>query len=571
MSNSKRTYVIGLAVALAAALAPTRSDAVCSGDLVAPAGVDPIDVAVILTCVNNPNAAVCGASCGGAGFRNCADVNLDGNVNIADAVIINNEANFVGGTCSRNIVPICSSPGAQLPCGSNIAADFTTNTTLGACSYTLDGTVFVNPGTVLTIRPGATIRARAVSGDGTPSALIFLRGDCAAINALADPGNPPASANFTARINAAGTPNAPIVFTSDQALKSSGDWAGVAFMGCSTVNDPSGEGDAEGLIGVMFGGGTTPVPLDNSGLTRYVRVEFGGRELSPDNELNVWTQNALGSCTSTEYVQAHAGTDDGFEWFGGTNNAKHLVATANRDDNFDWQLGTTGNVQFGYALQAAANKDTAGSNGLEGDNDEDNFANAPISDPRFCNMTLIGAKDQPGFPGGTDVGTLVRRGTGGRVAKAIWQNWDDGCLQLRDAATAQHACSAGPPFSLAFQSGPQLLIESSICYNNGAGSPGTVGGLNHGSTGAQCNSTDWFDLMTTAVNPITTLNPGLPQGVYPVTDPRPTMAANVASAFDCGSAFGDPFFESTGYVGAFDPAGTNWLDTPGGWINFNLN
>jgi hypothetical protein len=62
-------------------------------------------------------------------------------------------------------------------------------------------------------------------------------------------------------------------------------------------------------------GGTNP--SDNSGVMKYVRVEYAGKILGTDNELNGFSFNGVGSNTVLEHLQAYKGSDDGFEFFGG--------------------------------------------------------------------------------------------------------------------------------------------------------------------------------------------------------------------------------------------------------------
>ena len=50
-----------------------------------------------------------------------------------------------------------------------------------------------------------------------------------------------------------------------------------------------------------------------------------GKELTPDNELNIITLNGIGSGTIWDHTQANVGFDDCNEWFGGTMNAKFMV------------------------------------------------------------------------------------------------------------------------------------------------------------------------------------------------------------------------------------------------------
>jgi len=604
MKNFKA--LLGLAAAVAVALLPGRSDAVCSGDPTG-GGITGADTLRVLTCAANPGNALCATSCGGAGILDCADVNVDGSVNVQDAILIANQVGTLPGTCPLNVVPLCTSPGPVLACGSTISADITSNIRLSGCEYTLDGTVFVQPGTVVSIAAGATIKGKSVTTDGTPSALIFLQGDCAALGGDNMPGvgtdnQPDGTEPFSARINAAGTPSNPIVFTSDQPVgaRASGDWAGVAFNGCAATNVTlAGFGDAEGLVGVTYGGGSNDIVDESSGYASYLRLEFAGRELSPNNELNVWTMNALGSCTTMDHIQAHAGADDGFEWFGGSINMRYIVATANRDDNLDWQMGTNGKVQFAVVQQTNLNIDTAGSNGFEGDNNENAATDAtrvPFSDPRMCNVTLLGTQTAAA---GTNRAFLLRRGTSGRMAKIISNCWKTRGMDVDGTLTAQHACSAPPaPFTLAWQTPlmgvaqPRLLVEASVFGDND--NSGTTTPADCGTTspanGTQCVTSDFCTLIQSAAaypNGLGTLDDGTTPlasrknssnaaisipCTFGLLDPSPSNPADSANTFDCSASAGfdsSGFFVPTNYSGGVDPNNPTWLTEP--WINFDLN
>ena len=73
-----------------------------------------------------------------------------------------------------------------------------------------------------------------------------------------------------------------------------------------------------------------------------MRVEFAGKEITPNNELNSITNNGLGDATQEEYLESFRGADDGWEAFGGTVTVKHLMCIDGRDDGYDWQLGYRG-------------------------------------------------------------------------------------------------------------------------------------------------------------------------------------------------------------------------------------
>jgi hypothetical protein len=434
-------------------------------------------------------------------------------------------AGFSGG-------PVIDCPGGSATITSNLTSNQVWPST---CEIFLDGTIFVEPGVVLTIEAGTTIKGLKFPNNPPPTALVFRRG---------------------AQINANGTPSQPIVFTSDQAAgqRAAGDWAGLAFNGNAPVNCPGGECEAEGLVNTVFGGGD---PNDSSGVIRYVRVEFAGRELSPDNELNVFTLNGVGAGTTVDHVQAHIGLDDGIEWFGGTVNASYLVSSGPADDLFDWQIGYTGAVQYAYGAHFGGNIDTSGSEGFEGDNNEDGFDFTPRSDPKMCNVTLIGSKGQAGGDV-TNRGMILRRGTAAKIAQTIVTQFNSAGVQVRDAATVNNACNAqGQPTGA-------LLIQDSIFFD--VGPDGTTYAENHESTqGANCQTTDLFAFWQ-ANTGVETTDPGLPAACASFgCEPVPT--GDVSTSGSCSSL--SSFLSNTSYIGAFAPGQAPWTTTP--WISFATN
>ena len=185
-------------------------------------------------------------------------------------------------------------------------------------------------------------------------------------------------------MNAIGTRDAPIVFTSDQPVgsRARGDWGGLIINGRAPVNIEGGEGVGEADTGV-YGGNN---PNDNSGSLRYVRVEFAGVEFSPDNELNGIAFQGVGRGGSYEFIQVHMNRDDALEWFGGTADIKYAVASNAADDSFDWTFGWSGRAQFIAIHQRGDDAD----NGIEADNNEFNNNLLPRSNPQIYNITLCG-------------------------------------------------------------------------------------------------------------------------------------------------------------------------------------
>jgi len=274
-----------------------------------------------------------------------------------------------------------------------------------ANDYLLRGKVNMLAGTTLTIDPGVYMYGEKA----TTGYLVIDRG---------------------AKIMANGTKAKPIVLTSDQALGSMapGDNGGVVIHGRAKANclpSPSDSCVSEGGAG-FFGGNND---ADNSGAIKYMRIEYAGKEISPDNELNSLTMNAVGNATSIEFVQTHQGSDDAFEWFGGTVRLKHIIGISPDDDGLDWQLGYRGRVQFAIIQQEPGR----GDKGTEADNSEFNFLAEPESNPIFSNITYIGAP--AGGAGSSNIGVHFRRGTAGTIVNSIVQGFRGPGLTLSDPET----------------------------------------------------------------------------------------------------------------------------------------
>lgn len=252
----------------------------------------------------------------------------------------------------------------------------------------------------LTIEPGTT-----VFGDtATLSFLLITRGS---------------------KINAVGTAAEPIVFTSaaDVGERAAGQWGGIVINGQAPVNGCAGDPcTLTGEAGTGTYGGN--IANDNSGSVQFVRVEFPGKLVDDENELNGIALQGVGSGTTLDHIQVHKGADDCIEFFGGTANAKHVLCTGAGDDNLDWTFGWTGKVQFLIAQQ----HDDAGERGIEADNNEDNHELTPVSRPVVSNITLIGgdaSKD----------GMKLRRGTHGEIRNAVVVDFGSDCVDIDDAAT----------------------------------------------------------------------------------------------------------------------------------------
>lgn len=272
--------------------------------------------------------------------------------------------------------------------------------------WLLRGGVFIGDDeneTILTVDPGTTVFGET----STLGMLVIRRGS---------------------KLMAEGTEDAPIVFTSSklEGERARGDWGGIILNGRAPING-CGEGVCEsfGEGGTGFFGGDDPA--DNSGVLKYVRVEFAGSLISPDNELNGVAFQGVGNATVIDYLQVHMAKDDGIEFFGGTANVKHVLITGAADDNVDWTDGWQGNAQFIVVQQY----EDAGDNGIEADNNAEDNTARPMSNPTLSNLTLIGS---PGSDQ-SDIGILIREGSGAEIANAIVTGWGDACLDVDHDAT----------------------------------------------------------------------------------------------------------------------------------------
>ncbi len=266
-----------------------------------------------------------------------------------------------------------------------LQGELTTNKTLEANKvYALSGDYIVKTGATLTIQEG--VKIVAMTDDESVDYILVQQG---------------------AKIEAVGTKENPIIMTSDK--KESGAWGGLHICGKAHTNAEGGTGKSE--IGDAAYGGSAD--NDNSGTLKYIRLENTGYALDSEHEANGISFYGVGNGTTVEYVQAYNGSDDGFEFFGGSVDVKHMVVTNCSDDSFDWTEGWNGRGQFLVAYQEA--KETLGFDCdclMECDNNGKNFAATPVACPTLANLTLIGN-------GGEKQGVRLRAGTQVKMYNAL--------------------------------------------------------------------------------------------------------------------------------------------------------
>lgn len=430
-------------------------------------------------------------------ITSCVKVDISDDIPGSDTTGNNRPSNVIEGTIDRSIT---------LPKG----------------KYTLKGYVYVNNNATLTIEAGSVIMSDVTE----KGALIIEKGS---------------------RLIADGRADNPIVFTSGKASgqRNAGDWGGIILLGKAPTNRPTNPPPViEGGVNRTYGG---TEPTDNSGVLRYVRIEFSGVAAEPNSEINGLTLGGVGSGTIIENVQVSYGADDGFEFFGGTVNAKNLVSFGTYDDDFDFDFGYVGKIQYAVSLRDKP-ADTDQANGIECDNDGSGTAATPYTKPQLSNLTLIGPHDTIGSASTHGFSNRWRRGTRFVLRNSILLGHRKAGFSLEDAATATAYLNNESEFK------NNIVAVYTKPYLAGNASSQTV------ITDAQIKAKAEADGSVTLAS----------REDVQLTDPfnltNPNFLPKAGSPALTGVSFTgmDPFFTVTTYRGAFGT--TNWTQ---GWTSFS--
>lgn len=288
---------------------------------------------------------------------------------------------------------------AEIAAGTTLAGNITENSVMTAgSSYKLSGGLHVKAGATLKIEEGVTIEA---VDDEAPDYILIEQG---------------------AKIDAQGTASNPIVMTSER--KEDGAWGGLHICGYAHTN--AGSSAVSEIGNAPYGGDND---ADNSGILRYIRLEYTGYALDSEHEANGVSFYGVGNGTTVEYLQAYKGSDDGFEFFGGSVDVKYMLVTSCSDDSFDWTEGWNGRGQFLVAYQEAESTLSYDCDCLmECDNNGNNYAVTPVSHPVLANVTLVGN-------GSDSQGVRLRAGTQVELYNAIITNKGQ-CITVETDETA---------------------------------------------------------------------------------------------------------------------------------------
>ncbi len=302
---------------------------------------------------------------------------------------------------------------------------------------TLTGQYYILPGVTLTIDAGVTVSFTYHNNDiDDVGALITLPADAENFD----------TPRPSARLVAEGTANNPIVFTSARESKRPGDWGGIVLAGEGVNNIEGGRGEVEGLPdAIQYGGNNN---ADDSGILKYVRIEYVGFSFVEGSELNGLSMYSVGSGTTLEYIQVYKCTDDGFEWFGGAVDAKYLISAFNDDDSFDMDEGWNGRGQFWLAVQTAG-----ADNGFESDGVK-TLGSGGETNPTLYNVTLVGLKQDGSTKDAEDknYGMRLREEFNGTLENFIITDFDGFAFKIEDDTRSLFP--------------NELSIDNTIIFNN---------------------------------------------------------------------------------------------------------
>ncbi len=357
-----------------------------------------------------------------------------------------------------------------------------------ANDYVLKGDVVVRSGATLTIAKGTTIKGDKV----TRGALYVMPG---------------------AKLNAVGTSDAPIIFTSAEPMASRlpDDWGGIIVLGSA---GPAASLDGNPQLG--YGGGAAD---NGSGSLSYLRVEYSGSPL-------VFAGAA--STTFVNYVQVRHPLAGCFRFRGGGVNVKHLACQAPRSEAFDFGAGYAAKAQFLVAQGRAP-----------ADNHEALLIDA--SSLTAYNVTLCGSSEAH-----IGYGLSPRGGTKMHLSNFIVTGFSAGLVVYAPMGTPFDLVSTifyGNSENVAYAKNPMVTDMGSPYFDHANG----------------FDENAWF-------NGVTHRNSQQSPGIGRCLAFPPVFGPSEAITALAEVTPSDSFFESAPYVGAVRDVNDGWAT--GAWTNW---
>lgn len=198
--------------------------------------------------------------------------------------------------------------------------------------YLLQGNVYLTNNASLTIEPGTVI----IGDFESKGTLIITKG---------------------ATLIADGLETDPIVFTSNRSLKKAGDWGGIIMLGDAPINKFGGVSSINPVnsylnpILTSYGGANLS---SNSGILRFVRIEFGGAKLpSGGGNFNSLLLAGVGNKTILENIMVSFSGGNSFEIYGGEIKLNQMISFKSSNDDFRFNYGTQSYITNSLAVRSS--------------------------------------------------------------------------------------------------------------------------------------------------------------------------------------------------------------------------
>ncbi len=202
--------------------------------------------------------------------------------------------------------------------------------------YLLLGNVYVTNKAKLTIEPGTVI----IGDSESKAALIVGKG---------------------ASIIAEGTETDPIIFTSNKSVRKAGDWGGILLLGDAPTNKFGSTSSVNLDLDVAFASFGGVNPNSNSGILRYVRIEFAGAKVKGLGNFDALFLGGVGNQTVIENVMISYSGGNSVAAFGGELNLNKLVSFKSSSNDFKFNYGTQVNIKNSLAIRASYLLSSSGS------------------------------------------------------------------------------------------------------------------------------------------------------------------------------------------------------------------
>ncbi len=205
-------------------------------------------------------------------------------------------------------------------------------------TYLLLGNVFVTDSTTLSIEPGTVILGDYKS----KASLVISNGS---------------------KIIAEGTQTDPIVFSSNRGIKRKGDWGGIFILGNAPTNMIDEASELEYGLNpsssemILYGGNDQ---ADNSGILKYVRIEYAGKRTKNYGYFNGLTLAAVGSETVVENIMVSYCQGSSFLVLGGNTTLNQLVSFRSKRSDFIFNYGAQSLLANSLAVKSPYHTSSGG-------------------------------------------------------------------------------------------------------------------------------------------------------------------------------------------------------------------